>query len=563
MKIKKEHFILLIIILAGSILRYLLFTRSNFIGLDAVALSRLGKNFVEYGKYSFGENFNWGLFFPPAFPLLTGSLNFLVHDLFISGKLVSLAANIFTIVLLYFTGEKLENEDAGLFLAFIFSFHPSMIAASSAVATESLFIFLFFTVFYVYLVSLNKKFFSIYLLMGLTIGMAYLTRPEGILLLLLPILSARRLSDFKDLKFLVNILVVFAVVIFLASPYLLFIKHSTGKWSLSGKSGYLSVILNEGVSSEEIEYDIAAYSLENDKSHLNAFDPGKHLPVAGYIVNNPVKFTKKYIGNLTTAFKRLFGLLLPVFLPLLLLPFDTSIFRDKKILSILLLAFIYLVIYPPFLILTRHMFITSLLLITLSSVVFSHSAFVYSRIFHTLRLQDIPLFRNLAYNFKYLIIIFSMSWLASGDYSTLKVERDIPSEHIKAGYFLKSKVSSIYEKLNVMHRTPWVSFYSGARYTMFPYANYEDAVNFARRYHVDFIVVDSRSSMKNWENYDELINLNKYSNDVDLIYEDSSSELIRIFKLVKLPRSKPRDNFRSHPQLDWGSRLRPLKSGEP
>ena len=77
-----------------------------------------------------------------------------------------------------------------------------------------------------------------------------------------------------------------------------------------------------------------------------------------------------------------------------------------------------------------------------------------------------------------------------------------------------------------------VSFYSDARFTMIPYANSKDVVDFARLYDVDFIVVDERF-LSQWDFYDELLHMDKHFDDVELVYEDVTGKEIKLFEIRK------------------------------
>ncbi len=77
-----------------------------------------------------------------------------------------------------------------------------------------------------------------------------------------------------------------------------------------------------------------------------------------------------------------------------------------------------------------------------------------------------------------------------------------------------------------------MNFYSDARFTMLPYAGSADVLNFAKLYNVDYIVIDERLLGK-WDSYDELMEMHKYSSDVELVFEDHSGKIIRLFKVMK------------------------------
>jgi len=61
MKVKKEHILLICILSIGIIARIVKFVDPGIV-MDTVVFSRLGKNLIEFGRYSFGENYNMGIF---------------------------------------------------------------------------------------------------------------------------------------------------------------------------------------------------------------------------------------------------------------------------------------------------------------------------------------------------------------------------------------------------------------------------------------------------------------------------------------------------------------------
>ncbi len=67
---------------------------------------------------------------------------------------------------------------------------------------------------------------------------------------------------------------------------------------------------------------------------------------------------------------------------------------------------------------------------------------------------------------------------------------------------------------------------------MLPYASGKDVVEFAKLYNVDFIVVDERL-LSQWDYYDELVHLEKHSDDIRLVYEDTTDKTIKLFKVQR------------------------------
>ena len=188
MKIRKEHLILIFIFLVGLLIRIILFKSEAFIPPDAMSYSRLGKNLIESGNYVFGENYNLGLIIPPGYPIFIGIINSFINDLLLSAKLISLFSNLITILLFYVIGKELYNKEAGLFAAFAYALHPLILKLSVYGNAEALFFCFLFLSIYLFIVLVRRDSFFIYILLGISIAMSYLTRPEGILLLLLPFL---------------------------------------------------------------------------------------------------------------------------------------------------------------------------------------------------------------------------------------------------------------------------------------------------------------------------------------------------------------------------------------
>ncbi len=537
MKIKKEHLILAAIFLAGLAVRIVFFRNEVFIGNNPAFFARLGKNLVENGRYAFGENFNMGLFFPPGYPLFVGIINLFVNDLFLSGKLISLIAGVITILLFYMIGKEIYNKEAGLFAAFVFAALPLALKMSVVGQTDALFYcFAFFTI-YLFIVSAGKDNIFIYIIIGISIGMSYLTRPEGILLLLLPFLYSDSINPFRNKRQILKICIIFSIFILVISPYVLFLKKSTGKFSLSSKSSVATFIVEMNESYHDLmniegnpDYDRPVYSLNNEKNQVRFFDENTQVSFAGFIVKHPGFFLKKYGKNIIEEIKILIKLLAPIMLPLFFAFFYKDLFRERSRLIFILFPLMFFLINPVVLIMERHTLLTVLFLVLFSSIGFANSGFALSVLFDFYEIRKNRLTSFMEKNIKYIIIsVFILSTLPYLMFSNA-VKTPYPIEEINAGYFLKNNVSPEYEKLNIMSRQPWVSFYSDARFTWLPYADIPDLVGFAKLYRVDYIVIDERLLSK-WRFYDKLIQMDKYSDDVTLAYEDRSGKLIKLFKV--------------------------------
>jgi 4-amino-4-deoxy-L-arabinose transferase-like glycosyltransferase len=540
MRFKKEHIWLICILIAGIIARIIKFSDPAFV-LDTVAFSRLGKNLIEYGRYNFGENYNMGVFFPPGYPFFIGLVNLIIKDLFFSAKLVSFIASCVSIILSYLIGKKLYDEEAGLFAAFVYAFYPVILILSVDAYSDVLFFCFLHLSIYLFIISLENDNFLLPPLVGISIAASYLTRPEGQFLLLLPILQMSGVFSGKisfNKKSLLRIFVVFLLFGITISPYMLFLKNYTGKFSATGKAN-ISILLGELSDEKEYHevvnapdnlYDRAAFALNDDKTELRGWNKKENLSLKDYVLKDPVKFLKRYQKNLLREVKTLNKLLLPIILPLFFAFFSRELFKNRLRLFFFIYPLFFFLMYPAFIIIEKQTLLIVVFLILFSCGGFPNSVPAFSGLVNYYGLSRNPLLRFIERNIKYMMIfILILGSISYMKYSSFdKVPR--PLEHDRAGLYLKENVKAGYEEINVMSARPYVSYYSDARFTMLPYAGVSDVIHFAKLHDVNYIVIDKRLLGK-WDYYNELIDMQRYSDAVELFYEDASDSLIRVFKV--------------------------------
>ncbi|MBI4683412.1 MAG: glycosyltransferase family 39 protein [Nitrospirae bacterium] len=542
MKTKRELIVLAGILLIGIIARIIKFDDPAFV-LDTVAFSRLGKNFVEYGRYTFGENYNMGVFFPPGYPLFIGLLNLIVKDLFVSAKLISLISSSLTMVLSYLIGKELYDREAGLFAAFVYALYPVILMVSVDAYSDALFFCFLLLSIYLFLISLKKDNYFMSALIGISLAATYLTRPEGQFLLLLPLLQIFGVFSDKfsfNRKYLFKTAFIFLIFGLIISPYMLFLKNYTGKFSPTGKAN-ISILLgelsdereyHEVVNSPDNLYDRAAFALTKDKSELQGWNRRENRSLKEYILKDPITFAKRYQKNVLREIKTLNKLLIPILLPFFFAFFNREMFRKRIRLIFIIFPLLFFFMYPMFIIIEKQTLLIVVFLIYFSSGGFSNSQQAVSDLINYYGLEKNRALQFAGNNIKFLIVFIlvlsSMSYLK---YSKFDNSPDTV-EHKRAGIFLKESVNAEYEKLNIMSARPYVSYYCDARFTMLPYANSRDVINFGKLHNVDYIVIDKRL-LGMWDYYDELINMQEHLPGVEMVYEDKSPELIRLFKIKK------------------------------
>ena len=540
MKIKKEHLLLAFIVVIGVIARIIKLEDPGMV-MDTVAFSRLGKNLIEFGRYAFGENYNMGVFFPPGYPACIGIFNLVLDDLILSAKLVSFVASSITIVLSYFIGKELYDKEAGLFAALVYALYPVILIISVDTYADALFFCLLLLSIYIFIVSLRKDRIYLHFLLGISIAAAFLTRPEGLFLMLLP--GPRLFGIFNgkirfEKEYFLKLVLITSIFLLSISPYMLFLKDNTGKFSISGKAN-VSIVLGELSSDREYHdvvnapdnlYDRAAFALNEDKTELRGWNKKDNLSLREYLFEDPAAFLKKYLKNVMRQINTLIKLIIPIFLPLFFAFCNRDLFKERTRLIFLIYPGILFLMYPFFMIIEKQTLSIVLYLIFFCSGGFVISGTLISDIAGHYRIEKNRAVNVLEKAIKPMIValllLSSISYLKYSSFD--KVPH--PIEHERAGIYLQEHVSAEYEEINVMARKPYSNYYSGARFTMMPYASVEDVINFAKLYKVDYIVVDERS-LSRWEFYNELLKLQEYSGDVELFYEDTTGPLIRLFKI--------------------------------
>ncbi|RJQ56243.1 MAG: hypothetical protein C4526_02300 [Nitrospiraceae bacterium] len=547
MKTKKENLMLFAIILVGIIARLIKFEDVNLV-TDTVVYSRLGKNLIESGRYLFGENYNMGIFFPPGYSIFIGLINLLVNDLFLSAKLVSFIFSCGSIVFAYLIGKELYNKESGLFAALLFAVYPVVIIVSVQGYADAPFIFFLLLSLYLFIKSLRNESIIFHALLGFTFAVTCLIRPEALFLLLLPglqVFGAFGTTLRFNGKYLLRFIILSLVFALTLSPYLLLIKNYTGKFSLSGKSN-ISILLGELSSGDENYhqivnapdnlYDRAAFSLDKSKKQLIGWSKEINPSLIGYILGAPAKFARKYQKNLIQEIQIFIKLVTPFILPLFFSFFYSDLFTNRKRLIFLFLPLVLFLMYPVFLIIEKQTLLVVVFLLLFSSGGFANAQKVISDVGSYYGINESRTVRLLGkYIIHLMVVVLSASslvYLKYSDFEHFDRAHAKPEEHKRAGYFLNEKLSPGYEELNIMSKDPFVSFYSGSRYTMFPYANVNEVINFAKLYGVDYIVIDERALIK-WDFYNELLQMDKHSDDVELFYEDTSVKLIKLFRIRK------------------------------
>lgn len=175
----------------------------------------------------------------PLYALLMAGLNTIVPNMELSGTIVSVVFGTLTVIAFYLIGKRIFNQEIAFVSSIILAFHPYAVRFSADIISESTY-FLFFISslgFGYFAITMRK--YLLFALAGACTAFAYLTRPEGIGIILIIIFWCI-LKDITKFKIfwkekLVSILIMGIAFLMLSFPYILFIKCETGVWLLTMK----------------------------------------------------------------------------------------------------------------------------------------------------------------------------------------------------------------------------------------------------------------------------------------------------------------------------------------
>src|SRR5580698_4432185 len=221
----------LTVLLAFAIRLYLSLTNYCIAG-DGVAYLAMARDFAANAPAKALASV-----FSPLYPWLVALAHRLIPDWELAASLVSALLGTAAVASVYLmTREALERDDLAIGAAVLVAIHPEMAAYSASVRTEAGFIFLVTTSVWALIVGLKRKRIAFVAAGGIVGGLAYLYRTEAIGLMIfvvgfVPVAALwwRRWTFTWALTASAVFAITFLVV---ASPYLIYLRESTGRWTV-------------------------------------------------------------------------------------------------------------------------------------------------------------------------------------------------------------------------------------------------------------------------------------------------------------------------------------------
>ena len=532
--------IILFLILASALFsRLFLFSQEGFITTDGVSYALAGKSLIENGKYEiFGSP---QIIFPPGYPAAIGIADHFFNNLLFSARFVSFVAGFLSIYLFYLIGKQLYNKETGLFASLFAATHWMMITMSVVSMSESLYLFFVLLIIHLYLKIISKYEISRAILLGILVAIAYLVRPEGILFLILAFIFLKQKNKNLRLKEAIKgcFIIIFSFV-FTAAPYFYFLYQNTGKLNITAKSkpNLITGIVLDGKEISDTGKNNAnfyekTFSHYDEKTNsIKIPEKFKNISVKSSIFSNPIGFLKRYCNGLKSEIKVLFddydlGLfLIPIIFLLAFAPKFKEREQLKKSFILFLFSILFILLFPIFHLESRYLLPVLIFIILLSSLGCS-----LGRKFTLLKIGKYKISSTILFNGVKFVVLYII--LINFAVSPYVIKLHSHPEHKKAGEYLKNNSDYNSKRDIIMSRKPFVGFYAQSQKNgvSIPYTNPENILKFAKARNVSYIVIDERF-LKVRDNYNEMANLDKYSNDIKIFYEDNYVKPIKIFKVL-------------------------------
>lgn len=498
-----------------------------FIEDDGVAYANAGIRFFK------GLGFS-GIY-PPTYPLLIGLFNLLFNNVELSARLVSVFFGSLIMFPLFFMARWAFGNKVAIITGLLTLIYPNLAEYTPAALSESTFLFFFLLGLVLSWIALTRTKIYLYVLAGLTWGISFLTRPEGLgyLVLMVLILAFKLVKD-KNKIYLVYMIVFFTSFFIAAFPYLLNQKQQTGRWSFGNKT-CLNFVLGETVGGQQEWGDAVercSLSLSDDGTKLSGEvtleqDGG----ALAYVFSHPKELIRRYIINLHLMNKYVIpGLLYPWILLLFAAGLFSNSIAETKRASILFLACIPYLAFPLFIVAPRYfIYFVPIILIWSARGVVETARWIVT-------LCDRGSIKYLQFCKRQVVVEIILVGVVVCSFIPFTfrsfMQKDTRGSIYKTmGGWMKANLP---ENSKVIARKPWIPFYAEMESVGLPFEPWNRILYFARHRNVNYIIVDQLIN-SNRKDLKFLFEETFISDDAKKIreYVDDSGNKICLYQVMK------------------------------
>ncbi len=471
MKTLNEKQMLLLLIGISFGLRLYAVLMAQGIANDSAVYGFIARDFLK-GHFIKGLSFSAA---PPLYPFLIYLFSPDTTHVEITGRLLSLFFGTFTIIPLFYLVKEAIGKKEAIFSALLYAFHPYLVTYSGMLLTEATYWGLVVLSVYFFWTGVMKEKLWRMALSGVFLGLAYLTRPEGIgyVLVYVAWVVVDGVLRKKWFKKLILIGVFIPSVFIFVIPYVIYIHQETGQWLISKKAvDAQSQFLERSTG----EIDLPKGIEQNETINKNF----KILGIAQNTVN--------YLPFVTYHYLRAYHFSLWLFLFFGLIRIRRKIISYELFLASLVLFHLFSLST-----LTRSTIRFSVPIIPLSLFWAGVGVLEVQRLFE--RIKIIQPERWISF----LIILFIIAQLPQ----SLIPERRHRAEQKKVGLWLKQNTPA---DAIIMSNSPQEAFYAVREFILLPHGistpgnpgkSYNEIMNYAKTKGVRYILVDKNTHEMN------------------------------------------------------------------
>jgi len=462
----------------------------SHVSFDGVYYAQIARNILS------GDGLGWeATLFPVLQPILAAAVSYVtgITNIPFILSYISQTAGIFCLIPVYFLARELYGRKAAAAAVIITIPYPHLVAISSGDTSESLYSFLLFLSLYAGYRALSAGSRRLLFLAGLCMGLAYLARPEGMIVFgVIFLLAAWRLHTLFSLRESAKGLAVLAAGFLLfALPYMTFLSVSYGRPVFSNKLIYESMAMKNKVLGDNMRLcDIEGLT---DNGEIIWREKGGAGLVLGYFTQNPGRFIRAYMGNLkselpwevaNSSHLEGFPVVYPVYLWLSALLGFAVMFLDKHkrwVAALLWAPFINLFVYPVF---TAGFWIYHVPYVPILVILAVGGALFFVEQVRRRAGVAIP-----------LLLSFVLFWTAYTMYvrfssapqknEGINIKTLISQEEMKVGSWGRENLGT-----DVTYMISWsrLVYYLGGRWISMPQDRQDKVEDYARRHNVDYLV---------------------------------------------------------------------------
>ena len=534
-RISTEGIFLSVCILTAFLLRYFFTPQDYVINGDGAYYTILGERFIS-GDFTGGISAYWS----PLYSVLTGFSSLLFTDRDFGGRFVSLVAGSLLIIPAFYLTREFFGRPSAYVGSILLILHPYLIKSSGWVMTESVYALILTTCVLSGWHALSKGNSRGFLITGLLMGLAFLTKPEAIgylLLILFLTLAAKFVSEKASFaRTGLNSLILLLGFSFFFLPYFVYLHQKTGEWTLSQKiainlpaadhEGDLLALTNDGRMTMKDRFWADDYETEH-RSEISAGTPSpssfsfERFTTAVYILGS------KAIAQLIKQLREYFPTILPI--PLAIFAIAGFIWqswtRTRAAKEIYLFSFVMCTLlgYAASSVELRYLFPVIPLLIAWSArgiAEFSEWLARTAKSVFPTRREVRPVVLEMC------VLILLCGWSMPHFFLVLRQDdiTNVPFEEKDAGLWINEHSDQVQPIVISSHITP--AFYANARHLYLPKEELSTVVEYSKFRRADYLVFSERRSS---DSAAFLAEKNSALRDLNLVYHDQRNADHEVF----------------------------------